>query len=71
MHRINEQAVALTSLQKENDHLKEENEKLAYALDQYMKNFVCFTDKLKRTHALEEENLNLKIQIEQNQNVPK
>jgi len=69
--RINEQAAAINALQSENDNLKEENKKLMFTLEEYMRNFVCFTDNLKRTNALEVENLELKIQIEESQNVGK
>jgi len=69
LYRISEQAAAISSLQGENENLKEENEKLMFTLQEYMKNFVCFTDNLKRTNAVEEENLRLKLQIEESQNV--
>lgn len=69
MRRISEQAAAISSLQIENETLKLENEKIKFILDKYMKNFTCFMDNLKRTGALEEENLSLKKKIEQIQNV--
>ncbi len=69
LRRITEQAAAISSLQIENRNLVEENDKLRFVVDTYMKNFVCFVDNLKRTEALEQENLELKQKIDQLQNV--
>lgn len=69
LKRIGEQAAAISSLQIENENLKEENEQLRLVLENYMKNFDCFMKDLNRTSALEEENLVLKQKLDQNLNV--
>ena len=69
LRRISEQAAAICSLQIENKNLAEENEKLRFVVESYMKNFVCFVNDLKRIEPLEQENIALRKKIDELQNV--
>lgn len=69
MKKLSEQSVVISSLKEENEGLIEENKKLRLNIENHMKNFKCFIENLKRTSALEEENLVLKKQIDHTLNV--
>lgn len=63
--KITEQTSLITSLKVDNENLADENEKWRSVVQNYMQNFTCFIDNLKRTTALEQENLALQQKFEQ------